>query len=37
MKSIQMAVQIDNAHWLVIFIHENGVVATVMTATTSLT
>jgi hypothetical protein len=30
MKSIQMAVQIDSAHWLVIFIHENGVISAVM-------
>lgn len=30
MRSIQMAVQIDSTHWLVIFIHENGVVSTAM-------
>lgn len=28
--SIQMAVQIDSRPWLVIFINENGIVATVM-------
>lgn len=30
MRSIQTAVQIDSEHWLVIFIHENGIVSRVM-------
>jgi hypothetical protein len=25
-----MAVQIDSGHWLVIFIHEKGIVSTIM-------
>ncbi|EJJ28837.1 hypothetical protein [Rhizobium sp. CF142] len=30
MNWFHIVVQIDSTHWLVIFIHENGVVSTVM-------
>ena len=30
MNWFHIAIQLDSTHWLVIFIHENGVVSTVL-------
>lgn len=35
MGSVQTAVQLDSAHWLVVFVNDNGVVATVTKSITN--